>query len=356
MTEPASTVEDDGLPIVAHDTGNRPLWIGIAIILLGGVALFAALEGNRTAATAPSVKPRVADLSSTPSQIPDLFVPPERQVFIVPQEATAMPQATVPAPRAAPTPVAPTPPSSVAPRSDPAQPVYPPPAPKPATDRNAPVIVYEAGSTTTAATGQPGTEQRSSLASRARAMRTGDRTYLVAQGTIIQAVLETALDSTQPGQVRALVSRDVRNARGDKVLIPKGSRLYGDYKADISSGQKRANVQWSRLLRPDGVAIQLDSPATDELGRAGIGGRVDTHFLERFGGALLQSSLDIGVIAATRQISDSSVILALPSSVQGATSQLVPQAPKPTLRVKQGTRISVFVSRDLDFSGVGEAE
>jgi type IV secretion system protein VirB10 len=179
-----------------------------------------------------------------------------------------------------------------------------------------------------------------------------NRATIVPQGTLIAAVLETALDSTQPGQARAVVSANVVNLIGDRVLIPRGSRLFGTYQGELAAGQKRALVQWTRLVRPDGVTIAIDSPAADRLGRAGIKGRVNTHFPERLGGALLQSAIDIGSLVTGRAIYDSSVVVAVPGATQGAASSLVGQAPKPTLRVRQGTRISVFVARDLDFTSV----
>jgi type IV secretion system protein VirB10 len=174
----------------------------------------------------------------------------------------------------------------------------------------------------------------------------------VPQGTVIPAVLETALDSNRPGFVRAIVSRDVRSFDGTRVLIPRGSRLFGEYKSDLGTGQQRVFVQWQKLTRPDGVQIALDSPAADPLGRAGIGGKVNTHFWTRLGNALLQSTLDVGVGLATRSAGGgSTVVLGLP----GATQTLIqPQQEnlKPTVTVKHGTSVSVFVARDLDFSTV----
>jgi type IV secretion system protein VirB10 len=124
----------------------------------------------------------------------------------------------------------------------------------------------------------------------------------------------------------------------------------------VSSGQKRALVRWLRLTRPDGAIINLDSPAADPLGRAGVEGKVNSHFFARFGGAILQSVLDIGVGLATRSVIDDNdtVILGLPGSTQQVTPQVVPQTSQvqPTLRVRQGTSVSVFVARDLDFSTV----
>lgn len=187
---------------------------------------------------------------------------------------------------------------------------------------------------------------------RVTASRLVNPSLTVPKGTIIAAVLETALDSTRPGAVRAIVSRDVKSFDGSRVLIPRGSRLYGEYAADVTSGQKRALVRWQRLTRPDGVIINLDSPAADPLGRAGVEGKVDSHFFARFGSAILQSVLDIGVGLATRSVSDDTVIVGLPGSTQQVTNQQQAAQVQPTLRVQQGTSVSVFVARDLDFSTV----
>jgi type IV secretion system protein VirB10 len=186
---------------------------------------------------------------------------------------------------------------------------------------------------------------------RASATRLANPSTTVPQGAVIQAVLETALDSNRPGFARAIVSRDVRGFDGSRVLIPRGSRLVGEYKADLAQGQNRAFVQWQTLTRPDGVQIAVDSPAADPLGRAGVRGKVDTHFFERFAGAILQSTLDIGVGIATRKVSDGTVIVGLPGSTQSVTATS-PESIRPTLKVPHGSSVSVFVARDLDFIAV----
>lgn len=178
----------------------------------------------------------------------------------------------------------------------------------------------------------------------------------VPQGTLIPAVLETALDSTRPGQARALVSKDVRGFDGTRVLIPRGSRLFGEYRADLQPGQNRALVQWTRLIRPDGVSIALDSPAADALGRAGVKGQVNSHFFERFGSALLQSTLDLGVNIAARSVGDGTFVYVPTGALGGAGAAIQPRQVQPTLKVRQGARVTVFVSRDLDFSTVSTAE
>lgn len=158
------------------------------------------------------------------------------------------------------------------------------------------------------------------------------------------------MDSTRAGSVRGLVQRNVHSFDGSRILIPRGSRLYGDYESTLAEGQNRALVTWTRLLRPDGVTIALDSQASDPLGRAGIRGKVDSKFIQRFGGAILQTILDIGVGVATRKATDG-VIVALPGSTQNV-ARVAPSQITPTLRVKQGTSVSVYVARDLDFSSV----
>lgn len=217
--------------------------------------------------------------------------------------------------------------------------MWPPPQPS---------VVFDTASTPlpppSSGTGQTGESER------VRAGRLANPAFTVPQGTVIPAVLETALDSTRPGGVRALVQRDIYGFDGSRVLIPRGSRLYGEYEANLQAGQSRALVRWTRLLRPDGVTIALDSPASDPLGRAGIKGDVDSKFFQRFGGAILQSVLDIGVGIATREATDG-VVVALPGSTQNIDVTEGDQVQR-TLKVEHGTSVSVFVARDLDFSTV----
>jgi type IV secretion system protein VirB10 len=173
---------------------------------------------------------------------------------------------------------------------------------------------------------------------------------VIAQGAVIPAVLETALNSDLPGYARALVSRDVRSFDGSQVLIPRGSRLVGQYKSALQTGQSRMLIVWTRLLRPDGVTIQLGSPTTDDLGEAGLSGKVDRHFLQRYGSAILLSV--IGGLASAGG-SNNTVVVGTATQGSSVASVALENDVKisPTLRIMQGAPIQVFVARDLDFSG-----
>ncbi len=129
-----------------------------------------------------------------------------------------------------------------------------------------------------------------------------------------------------------------------RCLIPRSSRLIGQYKSGLADGQTRAYVIWSRLIRPDGVSVALGSPAVDFSGRSGLGGKVDSHFLQRFGSAALLS-----VIGGLSAIGNASVVV---SGGQSAASVAAQSDTKiaPTVRVPQGQPIRVFTARDLDFS------
>ncbi len=185
----------------------------------------------------------------------------------------------------------------------------------------------------------------------ARAVRIANSGYTVPQGAIIAGVLETAINSDLPGYVRAVVSRDVMGFDGRRVLIPSGSRLIGQYRSGLTAGQSRAFIIWTRLTRPDGVTISLGSPATDTLGRAGLGGKVDSHFLKRFGSAILLSVVQSGLGLLQRGSNDVVVRTADDAkSVAGIALQRDINIP-PTIKVAQGTAIRIFIARDLDFSG-----
>ncbi len=189
----------------------------------------------------------------------------------------------------------------------------------------------------------------------AQAYRLANVTHVVAQGTVIPAVLETALDSDLPGSVRGVVSRDVKSFDGARILIPRGSSLIGQYKSAVAEGQSRAFVIWSRVITPAGVAVEIGSPATDRLGRGGLDGEVDTHFFRRFGAAILLSVIDAGIPAALgSNNNNTSLIIASPGQANRvAEIALQRQIDIPvTIRVPQGAPVQVFVARDLDFSNV----
>ena len=173
---------------------------------------------------------------------------------------------------------------------------------------------------------------------------------MVAQGTIIPAVLETALNSDLPGYARALVSQDVRSFDGRHVLIPRGSRLIGEYKSALQTGQTRAFIIWTRVLRPDGLSVQLGSPVTDQLGQAGLAGKVDRHFMERYGSAMLLSV--VGGAASALGGGSNTLVIGTSTEATSAASVALQNQMKipPTIRVPQGSPIQVFVARDLDFS------
>ncbi len=167
-------------------------------------------------------------------------------------------------------------------------------------------------------------------------------------------MLETALNSDVPGFARAIVSTDVRGYDNSTVPIPKGSKLVGEYKSAVSPGQSRALVVWTRLLTPEGVSIDLGSPGADELGRGGLAGETNTHFLRRFGSSILTSVITAGLaVAASGGGGSTAIILSSPQTTAGATAPLARDLDIPdTISVKQGAAIRVFVAKDLDFSTV----
>lgn len=179
----------------------------------------------------------------------------------------------------------------------------------------------------------------------------------IASGEFIQAVLETAISSDLPGMVRAIVSRPVYAYVGEEAIIPAGSRLIGQYDSGILQGQSRVMVMWNRVILPDGITVQLNSPGNDDLGRAGQGADdINTHFWARFGQATLLSIMGAGTATAGVDPTDgynsaSAYRMAIAQSFQQTASQNVQQQQniQPTLTLHQGAAINVFVAHDLDF-------
>tara|TARA_B100000029_G_scaffold495984_1_gene561675 strand:- start:16062 stop:17213 length:1152 start_codon:yes stop_codon:yes gene_type:complete len=185
--------------------------------------------------------------------------------------------------------------------------------------------------------------------STARAQALANPATTVTQGTLIPAILETAIDTDVPGYVRAVVSQDVKSFDGKNVLIPRSSRLIGQYQSGLQAGQKRAYVIWTRVIRPDGVSVNLQSPGVGFDGTTGLPGDVDSRFFQRFGSAMLLS-----VVGGLSAIGTGGASVVIGGGGQAAAAAAASQDSQlgPVVRVRQGEPIRVFTARDLDFSGV----
>jgi type IV secretion system protein VirB10 len=166
------------------------------------------------------------------------------------------------------------------------------------------------------------------------------------------------MNSDLPGQVRALVSHDVYAESGRRVMLPRGTRIIGEYNTAITKGQERLFVVWTRAIRPDGIDIALLSGGSDSLGRAGLAGEVDTHFWTIFGTSALLSIIgagasNAGVNPGQDQLNSAAIYRAeVAESLNRSAGRVLDKYLdiKPTIRIANGEKVKVFVARDLDFS------
>lgn len=181
--------------------------------------------------------------------------------------------------------------------------------------------------------------------------------YQVMAGTIIPAALVTGINSDLPGQVIANVTEAVYDtATGRFLLIPQGSRLIGHYDSQVSFGQRRVLLLWTRLILPDTSSISLDRlPGIDPSGYAGLEDGVDWHWDRILAGAALSTLLGVGAELAAPNNSGStgSVTVAVRQSAQDTVNQVGQEITKrnvsiqPTLTIRPGFPMRVMVNKDL---------
>lgn len=348
LTDQALVVAShNAFPVVANQKSRRDslgLAAGGAIALVLGLATFVSLSSSRDIAPAPAAgRASVQAPPNAPSPAP-LTAPPAVPGNVQPFGQTA--------PLAGGEPLAAPGPAMIGPMPQGPSPVVvfdggSPPAPVPVAHQGS----SSSGATPSLLSGPTGLHGLvSSDGGAARSSRIAEPANTVVQGTLIPAVLETAIDSDLPGYARAVVSQDIRSFDGSRVLVPRSSRLIGEYKSGLAAGQRRAYLLWTRLVRPDGVSVALASPTVDLSGRSGVTGKVDTHFFERFGSAILMSVVGNLTAGAAR---GSTVVVAGGQTAGTLAGQQATQRP-PTIRVRQGEPIRVFTARDLIFSTDGD--
>lgn len=199
----------------------------------------------------------------------------------------------------------------------------------------------------------------------------------LAKGTMPDCTLLTAILTDQPGFLKCILSAPVMSMDGKVVLMEAGTTMEGEYAQGAQLGQKAIFTLWTRAVTPHFVTVQLNSPGTDALGRAGSSGYVDNKWFERFAGAiffsLLQDAKDIYIAqdnarASARAPANGgdtynigtqglySQMNNTNSTAKAIAEEMLTQGRqlRPSLYKNQGEIIKVFVARDVDFSSVYE--
>lgn len=192
---------------------------------------------------------------------------------------------------------------------------------------------------------------------RVRAVMLGNRSLILAQGAKIDCVGDTAFDSTEAGISTCTVTKNVYSDNGHVLLIERGSQINSEYRSNLAPGQKRVFVLSARIKTPNGVTVEIDSPAADALGRMGVDGYVDNHWGQRIGAAMLLGITQdaIGYLATRGGNSNGSVVFEntqqqgndMATRVLDSTINI-----PPTLTQNQGAEFTIVIARDLDFGSV----
>lgn len=177
------------------------------------------------------------------------------------------------------------------------------------------------------------------------------------EGSILEAELKSAINTDLPGEITAVVTKNVYSSQDGKyLLIPQNSVLIGSYNSEISYSQSRVQVGWYTLIRPDGYRINLGNMnGTDAQGRAGVRGFINDHPMAYLKAIGLMTVFNIinSEFQNTIDTTDNEYAQNLAANSQSVIVQmgekLVDRAMnvQPTIKIKEGTTIKVFVNSTL---------
>lgn len=194
--------------------------------------------------------------------------------------------------------------------------------------------------------------------------RKAGRTYELKTGTVIPGVLITGINSELAGAITAQVSQPVYDSTtGEHLLIPQGSRLYGDYASSASFGQSRLFVSWKRIIFPDGSSMTIgDMRGSDQAGYSGFKDKVNNHYLKIFGATLFMSAITAGTTYGVDHMNNnggknndnsmrSELAMALAQQMGQVSMQLLQKNlnVSPTLEIRPGYRFSIIATKDVVF-------
>lgn len=181
------------------------------------------------------------------------------------------------------------------------------------------------------------------------------RNLLLIHGTQIPCALQTRLVTDQPSILICQVTKNIYSADGSTLLIERGSKVFGEQKKAIITGQNMAFVNWSEIDTPYGVRVRIDSLGTDSLGASGINVWVDEKWGRRFGGAILLSFIQDALATASQKATNTTVVYDNSEANTGRMAEIALENSiniQPTGYANQGQLINILVARDIDFSDI----
>jgi len=184
--------------------------------------------------------------------------------------------------------------------------------------------------------------------------------HVIFEGTILEAVLTNRLTGDFSGPVNAMVTTDVYSHNRQLLMIPQGSRILGETRKVATQNQDRLAVMFHRLIMPDGFSVDLDQFAgLDQAGAAALKDKVDHHYLQVFGTSVALGLLSGFEIAGTASALNANGIDVYRQGVSAQTSQngmrvLESELNRlPTVTIREGQRIKVYLSKDISLPAYG---
>jgi type IV secretion system protein VirB10 len=177
------------------------------------------------------------------------------------------------------------------------------------------------------------------------------------------AILHEIRSDIQEGPVSVKTSKDYYDESGVYVIIPYGTRILGRTQSINYKGQKRLYIWFERIILPvrktgerrASIELPSKSIALDSRGINGLVSKVDRHFWLQYGSAILLGVLDGLTGLVQNSVTGGSMSIMIDGTGQNLSrlnnSRLTEyQNIMPTISVKPGTKVKVYITSDINIT------
>jgi type IV secretion system protein VirB10 len=203
-------------------------------------------------------------------------------------------------------------------------------------------------------------------------MRIGGLPEIVAlEGKFIDGVTVNQIETSfHDSPVTVLVTRDFIDGTGQYVLIPQGAKILGQAFRVVNQQQSRMFITFHRVIFPDGRSAYFPERQLPEgfntAGLLGSDAKVNNHWFRKFGSAIVMGVVQ-GLAAAqagdvkvdpfggTTMSGSQFAVQSVSKQFEEVTRRMMDYYSNlaPTITVKPGSRMKIYLSEDMLFSAYG---